>query len=160
MKSGRPKGWKAPEMSGPGYGGGCPPEMRSFGRDLYDFFNSPDVFELLGNYATWSEGGCWIAAEALKRWMRPHAELWAVHDGANILHHVVVRLGDCFIDANGIFTEEEMLRFWAEEEGLVEPRLRPFSKQQAIAFQLDCPRDVVERLTKALEEDYGPWMAV
>ena len=160
LKRGKPRGWKRPELSGSAYGGGCPPEMKAFGQKLHEFFYSPEVFVILGDaYDSWVAGGCWIAAEALKRWMRPHAELWAIHDAANILQHVVVRLGDCFLDGDGVSTRRELLKRWVEQEGVVEPKLKPFSEQQADAFGLVCPADLAEQVTKALEGAFGPWMA-
>jgi hypothetical protein len=88
------------------------PAIRRFGRELREFINSDPVFSLLPE-GDWGAGGCWILAEALKRFLGPPAELWAVYSSVLPVEHVVVKDGDAYFDYNGASTKEEILQEFA-----------------------------------------------
>lgn len=79
----------------------------------------------------------------------------AIHDAANILHHVVVEVEGCYLDADGASSKKELLKRWEEKEGLVEPRLKRFRQRVAEAFELECPAGAVRELVTALEITFG-----
>lgn len=88
------------------------PEIRKFGQELREFINSDDVFSILPE-GDWGAGGCWILAEALKQFLGPPAELWAVYSSVLPVEHVVVKDGDAYFDYNGASTKKEILAEFA-----------------------------------------------
>lgn len=85
------------------------PAIRKFGQELREFINSDEVFSILPE-GDWGAGGCWILAEALKQFLGPPAELWAVYSSVLPVEHVVVKDGDAYFDYNGASTKNEILR--------------------------------------------------
>lgn len=86
--------------------------VREFGRELREFINSDEVFAILPE-GDWGAGGCWILAEALKQFLGPPAELWAVYSSVLPVEHVVVKDGDAYFDYNGASTRKEILSEFA-----------------------------------------------
>jgi hypothetical protein len=80
---------------------------------------------------TWSSGGCWSLAEALRR--RIGGDLFAVYGRAQwqthgIPQHVVLRYGSRFLDADGWQSESKLLRTWETREMIADPELLPVDK--------------------------------
>lgn len=88
------------------------PAIRRFGKELREFINSDPVFSLLPE-GDWGAGGCWILAEAIKQFLGPPAELWAIHSSVLPVEHVVVKDGDAYFDYNGASTKKELLAEFA-----------------------------------------------
>jgi hypothetical protein len=81
-------------------------EAKRFGKALKALLNEPAVYghfldEQTG-FGTWTAGGCGGLGVALVEWLGPKASLWAVYDDIGVLHHVVVRVGDWFLDGDGV----------------------------------------------------------
>lgn len=88
------------------------PAIRKFGKELREFINSDEVFSILPE-GDWGAGGCWILAEALKQFLGPPAELWAVYSSVLPVEHVVVKDWDVYFDYNGASTKKEILSEFA-----------------------------------------------
>lgn len=73
------------------------------------------------NDAGWNDGGCRILAEANLLWLGPLAERYVLIDRKQV-QHVVVRVGDRYLDGDGASTERTLLRRW-RREGLERPFL-------------------------------------
>jgi len=87
----------------------CSPELAAFGARLHAFLGNGLI-----NRKWWTHGGCWKLASALHQYLGDdRTELWGVGDPlAGIAYHVSVRIGDCFIDADGASSEQELLARW------------------------------------------------
>jgi hypothetical protein len=75
----------------------------------------------------WTTGGCWLLAEALRRWIGPRAQMvvltggraedWSLHP-----EHVLVRVGGWYLDGLGARTRAEVLH-WARRVILEDPEV-------------------------------------
>jgi hypothetical protein len=143
---------------------GCPRWTRLFGRDLkhwlYDVKGAWPI--LPEGWDTWLAGGCWVLARALHEWIGKGSEIWAVYSevGSDVLHpdiipqHVVVKIGDCFLDGDGASNEAQLLKRWGEVEGLIYPELRPVKIEELESVGIECPVGVVRDLVKALDHTF------
>ena len=61
----------------------------------------------------WTQGGCFIAARVLLRWLGRPATLMAIVDAFGDPHHVVVQYGSLFLDADGVRDERTLMEDWA-----------------------------------------------
>jgi hypothetical protein len=86
---------------------------------------------------TWRAGLCWDLADGLIKWINfsrtlPPSAVFPVivGDVKCPAHHVAVCVENIwYLDANGISTKEELLRYWQNEEGLEEPFIAPYDEQ-------------------------------
>ncbi|MFA6094196.1 MAG: hypothetical protein WC986_14755 [Elusimicrobiota bacterium] len=81
-----------------------------------------------GSGGTWTAGGCWTLAHAVAGLVDGTlvalvADLW----GHSIVQHVVVMVGDKYLDADGLSTYHQLLHRWEVGEGLGRLRLVPFT---------------------------------
>jgi len=136
--------------------------MRAFGRRLRKLLRSGEADAILEPWlwpeppppeALWTEGGCWILAEALCRVLGPPARLvgvWAPYPRPYVgeaLVHAVVEIDGWFLDSKGAHTEGELVRLWSTT-GEPKAALVPFSTRAAEGIR--CPAVQVERLEQWL----------
>lgn len=116
----------------------------------------------------WLDGGCYTCASALYRWMmrsrtlEPGAlSLVIIADLQCPAHHVVVRVlyngRRWYLDANGVSTEEQLLRYWREEEHLRNPWLREYDDALLREAGIVCLPRIGVRLTEELLTAFGPF---
>jgi hypothetical protein len=86
---------------------------RQAGAALHHAIWTDEAIDLLPD-AGWNDGGCGILANALVAWVgEDMAERWAVvSSGDGVAHHVVCRVGDWYLDADGASTAPELLARW------------------------------------------------
>lgn len=129
------------------------PAIRKFGQELREFINSDEVFSILPE-GDWGAGGCWILAEALKQFLGPPAELWAVYSSVLPVEHVVVKDGDAYFDYNGASTKEEILgefRFsYPDRKGTGLAPLTVYRAQRAEETGIPCEPWYVKPLVSKL----------
>lgn len=133
--------------------------LRRFAADLRQFIDSPAAIHLLDAYegtahGTYFTGGCAALAEALSRTF-PRSITYGVFDGRGQLHHVLVRVENLYLDANGLQTAAEVVDYWEEEEGIAAPaRLRPLDREKLDGTLLEagipCPAGLVGALRARL----------
>lgn len=129
---------------------------RAFGQTLNAFLYSPHVFRILGDEGTWSSGGCWILAEALRRWIGPEAELKTVASDRCPTEHVVVRISSqLFIHASGVVTRKQLLREMRLAEGLRSARIVNFNLRAMLLTDIPRPGDKSPKLLCALRRRFG-----
>ena len=116
----------------------------------------------------WLDGGCHTCASALYQWMlrsrvlEPTAlNLKIITDLRCPAHHVVVRvLHDgrrWYVDANGVSTEEQLLRYWRQEEHLRDPWLREYNDTLLSETGIVCLPRIGVRLAEELLTAFGPF---
>lgn len=133
------------------------PAIKKFGKELRKFINSDEVFCILPE-GDWGAGGCWILAEALKRFLGPPAELWAIASEYFDVEHVVVKDGDAYFDYNGASTKTELLAEFSsawkgsfrEGEKLKLVRMTPHRALQAEEVGVPCEPWLVKALVSRL----------
>lgn len=93
------------------------------------------------------DGGCWAMAVALQK-VIGKGSLYAIlspniHHNLNpniaIPHHVVLKIGNKYIDADGISSEKQLLNRWIRLESLQSPYLNKFQSQ----YCKESPRDKI-----------------
>lgn len=77
---------------------------------------------------TFNQGACANLAYALQL-LVPGSEVWGIrrNGGNGIVDHVVLKIGNNFVDSNGSFTEAELLDTWSSE--ISDPIVVPIKKQ-------------------------------
>ena len=96
-------------------------------------------------------GGCWVLAQALKEHLGPRAELWAVAQPWGRPEHVVVRVGNKYIDADGVHSLGTLLNKMRRVERMSRPELIPFKPADATSYGIACPTEAVARVRRALQ---------
>ena len=129
------------------------PAIRKFGLELREFINTDEVFSILPE-GDWGAGGCWILAEALKRFLGPPAELWAVYSSVLPVEHVVVKDGDAFFDYKGASTKKEILSDFASSypnrSGIGLAPLTAYRAKRANETGIPCEPQYVKHLVSKL----------
>jgi hypothetical protein len=122
---------------------------------LKSFLDSEEAYALLDRRLTWNAGGCWILAEAVKKWIGPGAELFAIGTVRVPVHHVVVRVGDTYIDGDGAQSRTELLRKMETMEFMREPKLTKLDRRLARKGGIVCPNVSVTKLTELIRRRVG-----
>lgn len=79
----------------------------------------------------WLDGGCLPLAQALVVWLGPQTRLWAVRDSSGRAQHVVARLGDTYLDGDGVSSANTLLERWERLERIAAPTLTSFEVGEA-----------------------------
>lgn len=129
---------------------------------------SREAYEVLGDdLNSWTQGGCWVLAEAIKKWVGPRAALycvrgieWGRYEGGSVPHHVVARIGGYYLDADGIDLGSERIRdTWSRVERLSDLTVETFLpryRKAALKLDIVCPPEAVKRVAAFLEKKFGP----
>lgn len=131
---------------------------------LQRVLTSYDGYKVLGDHLnSWTQGGCWTLAQALREWIGPRAAMYCVRGrqrGREIqIHHVLVRVGDFYIDGEGIDRRPgRVKKTWTRLEGLKDVTVETFLpryRRAAIAFGIECPPAAVKRVVSLLKKNFG-----
>ena len=147
------------------------PELPFSGELRRLLWHGPAQALMVERKGTWSAGLCWILAEGILRWVTfsrilppTSVFLMIVGDAWCPAHHVVVclRITDgsgqeqhWYLDAYGVSTQETLLRYWQQEEGLTNPFLASYDEQ--LLLELGIRRDgrMSTRLAECFFETFG-----
>lgn len=107
------------------------PEMRviDFNRKFVRYINGEtaiSIYDRLFKNGNWDNGGCWILAQAIQRWLG-HGNLYALVAGDGAVEHVVVKTNDHYLDGQGARHKDDFLA-WAKNY-MTAPRLVPFDNE-------------------------------
>jgi len=116
----------------------------------------------------WLDGGCHTCANGLYHWLMRSRALEPAAVNRMIIadlycpaHHVVVRLlhngRRWYFDANGVSTEEHLLRYWRQEEHLRDPWLREYDDALLSEVGIVCLPRISVRLAEELLTVFGPF---
>ena len=116
----------------------------------------------------WLDGGCHTCANGLYQWLMRSRALEPAALSRMIIadlhcpaHHVVVRVlhngRRWYFDANGVSTEDQLLRYWRQEEHLRDPWLREYDDALLSETGIVCLPRISVRLTEELLTAFGPF---
>ena len=91
------------------------------------FIWEPAQFSLLAKAKVdggWNDGGCAILAEAVMAWLVPHEKRYVVF-GRDAVQHALVRVGDWYIDGDGLSRRSTILKRWRWTERVADAGLLP-----------------------------------
>lgn len=135
------------------------PALKRFGDELRDFINTDEVLSILPE-GDWGAGGCWIMAEAVKQYLGPPAELWAIVASEERVQHVLVKDAGVFFDYLGANTGQEAVdKFLEVEPWTGSIILTPLTNHLALKAAeggIPCERRHVKRLVTMLKARFGP----
>jgi hypothetical protein len=115
-----------------------PIQARDLGRAIRRAVKSDEAYAILGKHGTWTAGGCWILAAALKRLLGRRSRLAVVRRGEEpVAQHILVELDGVFLDADGASTEEQLLRRWRDLEGVQSPGVTALTADMARRARAD-----------------------
>lgn len=122
----------------------APKHLQEFAADLIDYLYAPDKGAKIDEYGMWDMGNCWTLAQSLHDWIGSRSRMFWVagrdpkrHLGA-LPQHVVLKLGNFYLDGNGLYTEKELLSWWEDLEQFVDLSIKPFSEKEAISYSIHC----------------------
>jgi hypothetical protein len=109
--------------------------------------------------SSWCQGGCLVLALALSALVDGEMLVVASRRGPE---HVVVRLGDVYLDGDGISTEEELLHRWRTEERVSDAFLDRFRLEACRARHIPCagPAETFALARHLLERGAGDLVGV
>lgn len=131
---------------------------RRFGVALRRLLHRRRVFALIEGTGSWMQGGCWVLAVALERWMGRHARLrMTVADNRTGADHVVVSNGDLYFDGDGAQSESELLEKMCRLELAVRPRVVDFDLESVWSVEgIATPASgIPERLVALFDSQFG-----
>lgn len=111
---------------------------------------------------SWTRGGCWLLGAALQKWLGPKARLWAVYRHLPALNedrvdHIALKVGDCFIDGDGIWTAEELIEntqgYYTAYQTEADLWIGEFDER--LVGKILCRPSAVRKLAKGLEAEFG-----
>ena len=132
-------------------------DLREFGEAVRELVHRDDVIDLLRE-GDFGAGGCWALARALKEFLGPPAELWAIVSNENLVEHVVTLYGDVYLDYDGAHTEQDLIerfldeypdRAWARMNRLV-----PTRAKAAYKAGIPCDPWVVKKLVSLMNRNF------
>jgi len=138
----------------------APPEIQDFVVELLWYLYSPDRGGQIDEYGMWDMGGCWLLTQALHEWMGPRSSLkWVIgrdlhKDDSTLPQHVILKVGDFYIDGNGLYTKEELIEFF-EEDDFVQVSVKPFDPEEASELSVHCDLRKKKRLISDFHAEFG-----
>lgn len=138
----------------------APPELQDFVVELLWYLYSPNRGGLINEYGMWDMGECWLLAQALHDWMGPKSSLrWVVgrdlhKDDLAVPQHVVLMVGDFYVDGNGLYTRGELTEFFKRDD-FVQVSLKPFDPVEAGTLSVHCNRKNLRKLVEDLDAEFG-----
>lgn len=95
---------------------------------LREILASDEAYAILDRAigGSWLAGGCLLLAKTLRR-IQPGSEIFVIHrrtpSGGPSPQHCVLGFSGRYVDADGASSEEDLVRYWGDEEGIYRPYL-------------------------------------
>ncbi len=116
----------------------------------------------------WCDGGCHSCARGIRAYLEQggslhpaRARLAVIADARAPAQHVVACLHlpgqKWYLDANGVFDEKRLLRYWAEQEGLLWPRVEEDYDADWLDEEIPCNGRMSAQVTALLLGAFGPF---
>ena len=108
-----------------------------------------------------------MLARALHEWIGPDSALMVIYSTVNdkyfsgkMPQHVVLKIGNCYLDGDGASSEQALLSRWINKEGLADPELRPIDVDELDEVGIECPIGPVRDVVRELNRHFGPGSAL
>jgi len=138
------------------------PDPRQLGPALRETLFTPAALDILSRHAalrntTWTSGSCAILAMALHDWYPGFS--YAVVVQGNLVHHVLVRYGNLYFDADGVSTKPQLQARWRRYPDMSRARVVPIEddvqacsthSNEHIVIVPNAIRDLSRYLSKSL----------
>lgn len=118
------------------------------------FLNSQYAYDkYLANGATWTEGGCWLLAVAVKEVLG--GQYLAVKGSSGVTEHVAVWHAGRLIDGDGFSTPEVFVARWRSRYKVKGADIVAFDPEHA---KLGGMRPPLKHIAQHLERDLRPYL--
>lgn len=145
------------------------PELHAFDRRLRHFFWHDTGLAILNGLSyQWYDGACWLAADGLLRWALLESaqsayqslviELCCLGTSRCDVEHVLVHVGDWYLDAYGVRSATHILAVWRRQEFAIAPFITPFRLDRVTHHGIPCPSEQRQtQLVQTLQASLGPF---
>lgn len=104
---------------------------KEFHKAFKEFLWEDDKLALLSGCG-WNDGGCRSLMRALNQWLgSDQVKTYQIVKSHNEVHseHALIKVGEYFVDGDGVSTHDELYTRWIDEEGLPSVIVRPFEPE-------------------------------
>lgn len=136
---------------------------KTFGKAFRRFLLRNEIIGLL-SYCGWLDGGCRSLMKAILIWLgAENVQTYQIVKEKNQQHsdHAFIKLGDYFLDGDGVSNLNQMKKRWFFEEGLPNVYIQPFNPLTEPSFQDEEPfyidDDSIEILVNELKETFDKY---
>ncbi len=132
-------------------------QIKSLGSKIKKAVRSKEGEEILDYYRMnlWTEGGCFALAHAIKK--EYGGELFALVDPIkskkSYAEHVVVKMGDLLLDADGAQDWNSLLDRWSGYQNSMGLQIMPLDR--TITKDIECDQDAINEIRELLREKIG-----
>lgn len=124
-------------------------ELTYLGTQVAVVAASDEAYGILSRHGleTWTSGGCSVLAAALEKAVdgRPYALV----RGDGVVDHIVSRVGDAYIDADGAYSGPGVR---SKHEALEGHRVRLVALESAVIDGISCPIEAVRSMEGLLKD--------
>lgn len=141
----------------------APADLQKLTVDLLWYLYSPDKGGQIDEYCMWDMGGCWLLGQSLHDLIPGSSLHWILGTDFQRPHlgpvpqHVIVKIGDFYLDCSGLFTKAELFQWWTDYERYSDVSLKPFSASEALSLSVHCDTGKHRRLVTDLEKYLSPY---
>lgn len=141
----------------------CSPLLKELGERIREVVNSKEAYQILDDFGakSWTSGGCQILAMSTMAWLGDVVPVWLISE--NGYEHTLVRIGECYLDAEGASTERQLLKRWKSAKKVKHMKVEEarWSSPYPEGFEEDrCQSEIVYRLAELLHQKIGPGMEI
>lgn len=136
--------------------------LKTFSKELRDFLWTDEVLKLIPDFG-WNDGGCRSLMAANRLWLgtdntEPYQIVKTKHQEHS--EHALVRVGQWFLDGEGVWERSQLIQHWIEEEGMPGTSyLRPFEPSTEPLYEGEIPYYIpdtdIRKLAAMLEERFN-----
>jgi len=133
--------------------------IQSTSKALKRFLLQDSTLSLLPDCG-WLDGGCRSLMKAFMLCFDFDVEPYMIVQDPNHLHaeHALIKIGDYFLDGDGVSTEEQLIYKWKNDIGLAQVFLKPFNPLQEPSSETEEPYYIhdesIHELARALDHTF------
>jgi hypothetical protein len=133
----------------------CSPFLRELGQRIREAINSEEAYQILCDFRakSWTTGGCQILAKSLKEWLGDVTPVFLVSENGYM--HTVVRIDECYLDADGASTERQLLKRWKTARKVKRIELEDARWDPSYTEEFS---EIIHRLVEILRKQIGQGM--
>lgn len=130
-------------------------KCRELGRRIREILSSDEAHQILDDFGakSWVAGGCQILAMSLEEWLGDVAPVFLVSENGYM--HTAIRIGDCYLDADGASTEKQLLKRWKTKKNVKRIEVQDTRWDPSYQHPEEVSR-IIHRLVEILNQQIGP----